>query len=164
MKTLLIIGAGEYGQLVKELAEILGYRKIDFLDDHSQVAIGRVDEFQKFENEYEEFVVAIGNPIIRRTIIEKLEKSFRLVSLVHPTAIISKTAQIEDGCVIECYVVINAGARVGKACLINAGSVINHNSSVRDFCQVDCNAVVAADAVVLQDTKVASCTVWNQKR
>ena len=34
MKSLLILGAGGYGQLVKEIAEILGYRKISFLDDN----------------------------------------------------------------------------------------------------------------------------------
>lgn len=33
MKSLLIVGAGGYGQLVKEIAELNDYEKIDYLDD-----------------------------------------------------------------------------------------------------------------------------------
>lgn len=163
MKSLLIVGAGEFGQLVKELAETLGYEKIDFLDDYSKLAVGKVEEYQKFEGIYQEFIVAIGNPSMRRMFVKKLETSFGLSTLIHPTAVISKSAKIAAGCVIEANAVVNTGAAVGKACFINAGSVVNHNSKVNDYCQIDCNAVVAADAVVSENTKVISCTVWCEK-
>ena len=161
--SLIIIGAGEYGQLVKELAELQGYEKIDFLDDNSELAIGKTEEFQKFIDTYTDFIVAIGNPTVRKRVVEMMESCFKLATIIHQTAVISKSAQIEKGCVIEAHTVINAGAEVGKACLINAGSVINHNSMVNDYCQVDCNAVIAADAVVPEYTKVTSCSVWNEK-
>lgn len=35
---------GQYGRLVKELAEDCGYEKIDFLDDNRQLAIGKLSE------------------------------------------------------------------------------------------------------------------------
>lgn len=41
MKSLLIIGAREFGHLVKELAELQSYEKIDFLDDDSEIAVGK---------------------------------------------------------------------------------------------------------------------------
>ena len=44
---LLILGAGEYGQLIKELAQNK-YTTIDFLDDNSSVAIGKFEEYKKF--------------------------------------------------------------------------------------------------------------------
>ena len=162
-ETLLIVGAGEYGQLVKELAETLGYKKIDFLDDNSELAIGKVEEYQQFAPDYENFIVAIGNPNVRRQIIEKLQHSFALCTLIHPTAVVSKTAIIGEGCVIEANAVVNTAAYIGKACLVNAGSVVNHNSRICDYCQIDCNAVVASDAVVPENTKVSSCIVWNEK-
>ena len=163
MKNLLIVGAGEYGQLVKEIAELLGYEKIDFLDDHAKEAIGKTFDYQMFKDLYTEFIVAIGNPIVRRKVVEQMEKDFLLATIVHPTAVISKTAKIKRGCVIEANAVINTATEIGKACLINAGAVVNHNSRVRDYCQVDCNAVVAADAIVRDNTKIQSCTVWKEK-
>lgn len=33
MKTLLILGSGGFGQMVKETALVLGYEKVVFLDD-----------------------------------------------------------------------------------------------------------------------------------
>lgn len=162
MKSLLIVGAGEYGQLVKELAEICRYDKIGFLDDNSSEAVGKVSDYKKLVNEYHFFIVSIGNPEIRSRIIQELENEFELISLVHPTAVISSSANVEHGCVIEAHVVINANASVGTGCILNAGSVINHNGVVGAYSQVDCNAVVAARKMVPEKTKVLSCTVWNE--
>jgi len=163
MKSLLIVGAGEFGQLVKELAELQNYNRIDFLDDNSEFVIGKTADYLKFKDEYTDFIVAIGNPIVRKKLVEQMEVHFNLATIIHPTAVISKTAQIERGCVIEAHTVINIGAKVEKASFINAGAVVNHNSVVKDYCQVDCNAVVAADAVVPKNTKVTSCSVWKEK-
>lgn len=163
MNSLLIVGAGEYGHLVKEIAELLGYQKVDFLDDNSQVAIGKMADYQKFIGEYREFIVAIGNPLVRRRVVEQMENNFSLATIIHPTAFISKSAMLKSGCVIEANSVINTAVEMGKACLINAGAVVNHNSIVADYCQIDCNAVVAADTKVPENTKIHSCTVWKAK-
>ena len=42
-KKILIIGAGGHGRVVKEVAEACGYKKVDFLDDNSSDAIGKMD-------------------------------------------------------------------------------------------------------------------------
>ena len=162
MKSLLIIGAGEFGQLVKELAVDCGYEKIDFLDDHASIAIGKVDEYEKFVGIYNDFNVAIGRSEIRQTVTEKLESTFRLVTLIHPSATISKSAQIEEGCIVEAQAVVNTSACVKKCSFINAGAIVNHNSIVEEYCQIDCNAVVAARAIVPFGTKVMSCIVWTK--
>ena len=154
MKSLLIIGAGEYGHLVKELAEDCGYGKIAFLDDNSPEAIGTVADAAKWKDDYAEFVVAIGNPAVRETVVEALEGMFCLATLIHPTAYVSRSAVVEAGCIVEPGVVIQTAAKVGKACIINAGAVVNHNSTVMEYSQVDCNAVVGVRAVVVKGTKI----------
>ena len=161
MKSLIIVGAGEYGRLIKELAELCGYEKIGFLGDNSELAVGKVGEYKCFEQEYTDYIVAIGNSNIREDITNKLSSTYTLVSLVHPTAVISKSAQMEAGCVVEAQAVFHTEAKLGRGCFVNAGAVVNHNSIVESYCQIDCNAVVAARAIVPQKTKVASCTVWN---
>ena len=42
MRRLLIVGAGEYGHVVRELALQIGYEKVEFLDDNSPEAVGCV--------------------------------------------------------------------------------------------------------------------------
>jgi len=160
MKSLLIIGAGQYGCLVKELAEDCGYEKVAFLDDNSSVAVGKVSDAVKFREEYTEFIVAIGNAVVREKVTYELEALFRLVSLVHPTAYVSRSAVLGAGCIIEPGAVVQTDAEIGKSCIINAGAVVNHNSIVEAYSQVDCNATVTAGTVVPRGTKVVSGSVW----
>lgn len=101
---LLIIGAGGYGKLVKGIAELNGYKKIDFLDDNAQEAISKICEVEEIEDKYDGAIVAIGNPQVRAKI--KIKKS---VTLIHPSAVISKSSVIEDGCVIEAGTIVSTG-------------------------------------------------------
>lgn len=60
-KSLLIIGAGGHGKVVKEVAEAVGYDKIAFLDDNSAEAVGKIADAKQFVQEYQAAVVGIGN-------------------------------------------------------------------------------------------------------
>ena len=45
-KNLLILGAGQYGQIVYETAEAMGcFDRIDFLDDQNPIAIGVLEDY-----------------------------------------------------------------------------------------------------------------------
>ncbi len=159
MRSLLIIGAGGYGKLVEEIAELNGFERIDFLDDNSPLAIGSVSQLEEIQDDYDGCVVAIGNPEIRQEISKKCRK---LATLTHPSAVISKTAKVGYGCVIEANAVINTAAEVKGGTFICAGAVVNHNAVVGEFCQIDCNAVVAAGEKVPPYTKLESCTVYKK--
>jgi len=51
-KNLLILGARGHGHVVKETAEAMAcFDKIEFLDDHSEKAIGRPNEIESFSVE-----------------------------------------------------------------------------------------------------------------
>lgn len=156
---LLIIGAGGYGRLVKEIALLNGYDTVDFADDNSELAIVKLNNIQNVESHYDGSVVAIGNPEIKKNLFNKLKNP---VTLIHPMASVSSSACIEKGCVIEAFAVINSEAVIENGTFICAGAVVNHNSMVREFSQIDCNAVVASGAKVPNGTKVKSCTVWER--
>ena len=156
MKSLLIIGAGQYGKMVKEIAEEIGYDKIDFLDDNSNLSIGKISNLENFQKEYTECICAIGNNKIRKEILENIENKATIIS---PKAIIYKSAKIGKGCIIESGVIVSTDAIIDEGCLICAGSVINHNAAVNKYCQIDCNAVVKGE--VPEGTKVEACTLWK---
>ena len=155
-KNLLILGAGQYGQIVYETAEAMGcFDRIDFLDDQNPIAIGVLEDYKFCATKYDCAFVAMGNPKLRLQWMERLGKAgYELVTLVHPMGYVSKTAVLDKGCIVEPMVVVQAGAVVKAGGLLCAGCVVNHNSVVQRGCQIDCNAVVPARAVVPEMTKV----------
>lgn len=164
-KNLLILGAGQYGFVVKETAEAMWrFEKIAFLDDAASVAVGKLEDYLQFKTEFSNAFVAIGNPQVRLLWLERLQQAgFNAPVLVHPRAYVSPSAHIGAGSIAEPMAVVNAGAVVETGGLLCAGCVINHNAHVLQACQIDCNAVVAANAVVPEGTKVRSGTVFGKK-
>ncbi|MFQ6808275.1 MAG: hypothetical protein ACLRTF_04375 [Blautia sp.] len=162
-KSLLIFGAGQYGMLTKEIAlETGNYRKIDFLDDNNKAAVGKLEDYQDFLEHYEEAIVAIGNPEIRRNWLRKIENSgYKIATVVSPKAHVSLTAKIESGCIIEAFANVQTASTVGKGTIVCSNSVLGHNSQVGEVCQIDIGAVVPPRAKVLDGTKVLAGTVYH---
>ena len=165
MKKLIILGAGQYGCVVKETAQAIGcFEKIDFLDDKSPLAVGKLLDYELFAQDYDYAFVAMGNANLRLCWLDKLEQAgYGLPVLVHPRAYVSPTAVLGKATIVEPMAVVNTGAIVEMGGLICAGAVVNHNSVVHKCCQIDCNAVVPANAVVPQETKVPSGTVFERE-
>lgn len=171
-QNLLIIGAGIYGLVAKEIAEAMGcFEKIAFVDDGAEETpngipvIGTSKDLASLSGEYNNTVVAIGNPTVRQAMLNRMEEEtlMRIATLVSPGAYISPSAQIGKGCIIEPMAVIHTGCVLGRGCLICAGAVINHASLCGDCVQVDCNAIIAGNTVVPGGIKVASGTVYQNK-
>lgn len=158
MKSLLIVGAGGYGRLVAEIAAE-EYDRVEFLDDHSLDAVGKIEDLERLQSHYDGVIAAIGNPAIRKAVFQKVKHP---VTVVHPRAVVSKSAQVAPGCVIEANAVINTNATVEKGCFLCAGAIVNHDAVVQAFCQIDCNAVVESASVVPEGTKVESCTMHKR--
>lgn len=164
-KNLLILGAGQYGQVVRETAQAMGcFEKIGFLDDNNPTAAGKLADYQCFAREYSCAFVAMGNPVLRMQWLDKLEQAgYELPVLVHPKAYVSPTAKLGKSTIVEPMAVVNTEAVVEFGGLLCAGCVVNHNARVMPVCQIDCNAVVASNAVVPEGTKVRSGTVHERK-
>lgn len=156
MKNLLIIGAGQFGSVVEDIAISLNeFSRIEFLDDNSEKAIGRVENLRDFSGEFTHCIVAIGNAVIRKAFLEKAQaEGFSTEPLISPKAFCSPSARLGDGTIIEPMAVVNANAALGKGCIVSAGGVVNHNAILGDFSQVDCNATVSARAVVEENKKI----------
>ena len=139
MKNLLILGAGGHGMVVAELARLSGlYKNISFLDDEiknrsttqlGQNILGELNSFRenKFKNEYQEAIVAIGDSVLRVIKTrELLREGFNVPILKHPTSSISPNTNIESGCVFMANSSIQTGCKIGLSCIINTGSCFDH--------------------------------------
>lgn len=164
-ENLLILGAGQYGQVVRETAEAMGtFEKIRFLDDNNPNAVGKLADYARFQKDYGCVFVAMGNPTLRVQWLERLETvGFQLPVLIHPKAYVSPSAVIGCGTIVEPMTVVNTGAVVEKGTLLCAGCIVNHNAHIASCCQIDCGAVITAGAYVPDCTKVPSGTVYQRK-
>lgn len=163
LNRLLIIGASGHGKVIADIAVKCGYKDIVFLDDNENVkecagfpVIGKVSEAVTME---EDKIVAIGNAEIRQKIQSQLSN---LVTLIHPSAVVSRRVHIGEGTVIMAGAVINTDVVIGKGCIINTGASVDHDCKLEDFVHVSVGAHVAGTVSIGSKTWIgAGATVSN---
>ena len=102
---LIIIGAGIYGVVAREIALSMNiFDKIDFIDDNAKTTpngiavIGTVSDLENLASDYINVIVAIGNPQIRLSLLQKIEETVpcKIVSLISPFANRKATKYTKD--------------------------------------------------------------------
>ncbi len=166
MKNLLIIGAGQYGMVAKEIAESMKcFERIDFVDDASDIAVGKLRDIEKLIHKYDSAVVAIGNSELRLNLIKRLcEIGYEVPTLIHERAYASPSAKIGMGCFIEPLAVVHTEVVVETGCIISAGVILNHNSTIHKGCHINCGSVVMARAEIKAGTRTGYNEVCDTER
>ena len=143
---LLILGAGSFGQEVFELAQSLRvFHKISFLDDiHADRAIGPCKDLARYLDEYPVSIPAVEDTVDRiRWMHELMEVGFVIPTLIHPTALISGSAEVGSGTVICARATVGPGAVIGTGCIISSGAMVDRNVQLADWDYVDCGETVS---------------------
>lgn len=144
-KNIYIYGASGHGFVCADVARSNGYDGIIFLDDVKK-------EYLKFDESLEKFdiFIAIGDNKTREKLYEKvLNCGFNVVNLIHPSAIISPSACIEQGGVlIMPNVVVNAKAVVGKGAILNTSCVVEHECKIGEFTHISVGAKLTGNVKI----------------
>lgn len=152
-KTLAIYGASGHGKVTKEIAELNGYEKFIFIDDGKNDHYS-FEEYLQTDYDYP-MIIAIGNNKIREQAFNKIMKhKIKLVTLIHPSAIISPSVKIEEGTVVMPRVVINCDTTIGKCVILNTACVIEHDDIIKDFVHISPNAALSGNVTVRRMTQV----------
>ena len=151
-KSIYIYGASGHGLVVADIARACGYDDIIFVDDGD-------NEYPSFEDIKRTIGIpmafGIGSNSIRAKLFEKVQNSeFEIVSLIHPSSIISLSATIGRGTVVMPNVVINAKAIIGEGVILNTTSVIEHECFIEDFVHISPNVALAGDIKVGKFTHI----------
>ena len=150
-----IYGASGHGMVVSDIARAVGYNELILLDDSSGL---------KFSSDLEkhDIFIAIGDNAIRERLTRKVEAAgFNVVSLIHPSVVVSPTATVGKGVVAMPQVVINARSTVGDGTILNTAAVIEHDCVVGMFAHVSPSASLAGN-VILKDRVhfgIGSCAI-----
>lgn len=152
-KKLAILGAGGHGSVVSDAADASGWNLIEFFDDFKKSGdniskwscLGTLDDFLSRAHDYDGVHLAFGDNKIRSQKASLLRVS-KLVSIVHPSAIVSPSAKIGAGACVMAGVVINANVTIGIGSIVNTGAKIDHDCFLGDFSHV-CPGVNLAGGV-----------------
>ena len=148
MKSLLIVGAGSFSPEVEELAGILGYERIAFLDDDpgsamSGPVIGSCQDIGRMRNSYDTAIVALGNNYDRMKYHQELKRfGYHIPVLIHPSAFVSSDAQIAPGCIIRAKAVVSRFVQLGEATILNVGALVDHHVVIGEGCHILMGAVI----------------------
>jgi len=151
-KSIYIYGASGHGLVVADIARACGYTHILFIDDGA-------NEYPTFEDikKSNDIPIAfgIGSNSIRAKLFERVQNTeFQIISLIHPSSIISSSAIIGNGTVIMPNVVVNAKATIGEGVILNSSCVVEHECIIDDFAHLSPNVALAGDVKVGKYTHI----------
>ncbi len=147
MKKLLIWGAGDQGLVTLDCALATGgYASVNFLclkgKERRQIP-GYVvyDEDEKplagLIAAYDEVIVATGSNAVREEKAARLlALGARQATLVHPSAVVSPSAQIAQGSAVLAGAVVNPNARIGAGCIVNTRAIVEHDCVIGDYANI----------------------------
>lgn len=156
MSEIYILGVGRNTIVTIDLAEVCGYKVAGlyhYLDDRTgedyfgHKIIGCNEDLFGQDLTGKNFAVSVGENAIRAEIYQRLRDcGANLVTLVHPTAVVSKYSVLKDGVHVYAYAVVDPNV------VVEEDSVISSKTSLLHGCRVGRHCFVAPDAVVGANT------------
>jgi len=138
---LALLGASGHGKVVADAAVLAGWEEVVFFDDAwpdvscvgPWPVIGNSQCLVENVSTYDGVVVAIGNNGIRLEKLMLFQKlGFPLVTIIHPSSVVSQYSRIDKGSVVCAGVVINSFAEIGCGSIINTSATIDHDCKIAD--------------------------------
>lgn len=143
VEKLVIVGFSGFGREVLFLANRLGLEVEGFLDDNPAVqesefagvsVLGAVDQWRDYKGC--KFVIAVGNPLVREKIYNKMLESGtpKFATLIDPAAIVVPgMTDVGEGSIICAGTVCTVAVNVGNHVIINLNCTIGHDVTMDDF-------------------------------
>ena len=142
--------------MIANIAEICSYQVFFYDDTYPQIQavehwqiVGTFADLLESSDTVDAVVVAIGDNGVRARKGEALiSAGANLISLIHPSAVVSGYAEIGHGTVVFPGAVINAFARIGNHVIINTGAIIEHDCEVGDAVHVSPNSALGGKVII----------------
>ena len=153
-----LYGAGGHCKVIIDIIDSLEKRVDAVFDDNiniSSILNIPVSQWKiEYQTQHKNILISIGNNKIRKKISETITANF--ISLIHPSAIVSKYATIGKGTVVMANAVINAGATIGKHCIVNTAAVIEHDCILEDFVHISPNTTITGSVTIGEGTHIGA--------
>ncbi len=133
-----ILGAGGHAQSVLEAIKLLpDFEVVGLFDDNPNL----------WKTKQWGFPVVGGIEALKLFPASKTV-GFVPVTIVHPKATVSSSAQVGSGTVILANAAIGPGTRIGEDVIINTSAVVDHDCKLSDHVHISQGAVLAGNVIV----------------
>jgi sugar O-acyltransferase (sialic acid O-acetyltransferase NeuD family) len=143
---LILVGCGAFArELINWVADLVDLGKsipvTGFLDDNPDALVGfsYAVPFLGSIHSYvpqpgDQLLMAVGDPKAKKKLfIELKAKGAVFAQLIHPSAVVARTAVLGEGVVVCPQVFVSADAVVGDLCAINGNSSVGHDVKLGGF-------------------------------
>jgi sugar O-acyltransferase (sialic acid O-acetyltransferase NeuD family) len=166
--SILLFGSGGHARVLIDSLQLLSVSVTGIFDDNPSgenlFGIPILGKYNSSIYPGEKIIIATGNNTVRKEISERILHTPGIV--IHPSAVLSSMASVDEGTVMLAASVVQAGSKVGRHCIINAGAVVDHDCILNDFvhigpnvticnnCEIGEGVVIGAGTVLKKNTKI----------
>lgn len=184
IRDIAIVGGGGLGKetavLIHQINQrSLSWNVVGFYDDALSVGqkvaghlvLGKISDLNSVHYNLQ-VVVAIGDPIVKRKVIEQLlNANLHFPTLIHPTSIIGLNVKVGEGSIVTAGCHVTVDVEIGKHVLLNLNATVGHDVKIGDytsimpgvhlsgFVKIGKSALIGTGASVLQNVDIGSQSV-----
>lgn len=178
MDNLILIGAGGHSRVIIDAIKsnfgwvnyrINGIIDINYNDKSNKTPIfdipiiGGFEQINQFDKNITSIIISIGDNNLRKQYFNEVKnKGFKLQTIIHRTAIVSKYSNIGYGTFINAGAIVNADCKIGDNVIINTGSIIEHECKIGDNVHIAPGVKLAGRINIGNDTFVGIGSVIIQ--
>jgi sugar O-acyltransferase (sialic acid O-acetyltransferase NeuD family) len=174
-RRVLVLGAGGHARAVAEVARDAGWTVAGFTDlapdPANPLVLGRDEDVPRLVRRHriDGVLVGIGNTALAHR--AEMFHAFRTLiapPLVHPRAVVARSASVDVGTVVFPTVVLGAGVVIGVNAVLYSGAIVEHDSRIGAHVYlspgvvlsggvtVEDGAFVGAGAVVIPNVRIGA--------
>lgn len=149
MDRIILYGGGGHAKVVLESLIDQGKSVLGFVDDNPTARLSSQKYLGAYTSALEadaQIIIAIGNNQIRKKVSEKVRHRF--TNAVHPSSIISSSAEIGVGCMILHKAIIQASVRLCNHVIVNTAAQVDHDGFIGDFVHIGPGVILCGDVVI----------------
>jgi acetyltransferase EpsM len=171
MKEVIIIGASGHAAELRDYIRHYNQAKgemaitvLGFLDDDSDIyqhygfeepLLGDLENHKVRTDCY--YLMGIANLKYRRSIIERIQaQGGCFTGLIHPTALVSPSAEIGEGVVISHNASVGPKVKLGKFNMLNSRCTIGHDSHLGDYNFISPKVALSGNTIIGDENMIGT--------
>ncbi len=173
--SLILMGAGGHAHACIEVIEQHGGYQIAGLigmpnerhDHHLGYAvIGTDDDLPELAKTISYALITLGQittPAHRIRLYEQaIVLGFQLPTIIAPSALVSRHANLGAGTIVMNGAIVNAGVSVGINCIINTRALLEHDAKIADHCHISTGAILNGNTTIGSGSFVGSGSIIKE--
>ena len=151
-----IIGSGGFAREVLQLSKHIKKEKNTWYDDTFFVELDdfytkavidetRVIKFSECDLDKMSFIIAIGDPMLKKKVCKELPNNIHFTSLISPLSFFAVDVKHSHGLIVMPFSYVSCNVKIGKHVHINSHCTIGHDSNIGDYSTTACSVMIAGE-------------------